>query len=409
MAHFGIDIGTSKICVVALDDNKKILFCESEKNFFDVDKEQNPDRIVAVCKALLQKGKDSVGEVTSIGISNQMHGILYVDKEGNAVSNLYTWQDNKGNLPYRNTTYVEYITEKTGYKVASGYGLVTHFYLQEKGLIPLKADKILTIGDYLAQKLMGTKAVMHPTNAASLGLYDIGNDEFDKTALAKLNIDSAYLPEISYHGSEIIAIGDNQASFLGAVEDLENSVLVNIGTGSQVSVLTAKTKSDFGEVRPFDKDKKLLVGAALCGGYAYTILGNFFLSVAKMMGFTPSEDIFASMARCVKEDSQVQFDTCFLGSRLSPNDRASITNLTEDNFNADNIITACQKGIVKELFDLYLSFGEKKKKVIGAGNGIRKNKLMQLTTEKLFGLPFAMTEVTEEAAIGAAVFSSKTK
>ena len=33
-----------------------------------------------------------------------------------------------------------------------------------------------------------------------------------------------------------VACGDNQASFLGSVGDLAGSVLVNVGTGGQVSV-----------------------------------------------------------------------------------------------------------------------------------------------------------------------------
>ena len=30
--------------------------------------------------------------------SQQMHGIVYVDKEGNCVSPLYTWQDARGSI-----------------------------------------------------------------------------------------------------------------------------------------------------------------------------------------------------------------------------------------------------------------------------------------------------------------------
>ena len=49
-----------------------------------------------------------------------------------------------------------------------------------------------------------------------------------------------------------VAIGDNQANFLGSVRDLQEEVLVNIGTGSQMSMLqdTPCAENDL-ELRPF--------------------------------------------------------------------------------------------------------------------------------------------------------------
>ena len=38
-----------------------------------------------------------------------MHGILYVDADGNAVSPLYTWQDARGSLPHSRTANVPII------------------------------------------------------------------------------------------------------------------------------------------------------------------------------------------------------------------------------------------------------------------------------------------------------------
>ena len=56
---------------------------------------------------------------------------------------------------------------------------------------------------------------------------------------------------------DIAAIGDNQASFLGAVPR-DGSVLVNVGTGSQISVLADQIRSfDQLECRPYRKGKYL--------------------------------------------------------------------------------------------------------------------------------------------------------
>lgn len=84
-----------------------------------------------------------------------------------------------------------------------------------------------------------------------------------------------------------VAIGDNQASFLGAVYDMENSVLVNIGTGGQISVLSDHClMAENIEARPFVKGRYLLAGSSLCGGRAYAMLEKFFKTYAEAMGVT---------------------------------------------------------------------------------------------------------------------------
>ena len=61
-----------------------------------------------------------------------------------------------------------------------------------------------------------------------------------------LGIDIPYIPTVTDDYTIVgfadtvpvsVAIGDNQASFLGSVRDIDNSVLVNIGTGSQISAV----------------------------------------------------------------------------------------------------------------------------------------------------------------------------
>ena len=74
-----------------------------------------------------------------------------------------------------------------------------------------------------------------------------------------------------------VAIGDNQASFLGSVPSLTECALFNLGTGSQLSVPTSQYRlASALETRPLIPGWWLLVGASLCGGYAYQLLADFF-------------------------------------------------------------------------------------------------------------------------------------
>lgn len=62
-------------------------------------------------------------------------------------------------------------------------------------------------------------------------------------------------------------------------------MLVNIGTGSQISVLSDSWFEGPGiEARPLTADSYLLVGAALCGGAAYAALEHFFREYAAAAG-----------------------------------------------------------------------------------------------------------------------------
>lgn len=406
MNCFGLDIGTTKITLVVLNDEGKIEYEGTVLNSYECDKEQSPEKIFSKCYSLIKDAEKKCGKADHFGISNQMHGILYVDKMGKALSNLYTWQDEKGNAEYKNTTYAQYISDKTGYFVRSGYGIVTHFYLLCNNAVPMNAEKIYTIGDYVAMRLQGKKKnVIHPSNAAAIGAFDIKNDCFDDVAMAKLGIQTDILPEVTYENDGILAVGDNQASFMGAVSDWDNSVLLNIGTGSQVSLLTDKTGIGFGELRPFVRGKRLLTGAAECGGYAYNLLAKFFLSVADFFGVKNIENIFELMNENAKNETHTLFDTTFYGTFNDSNKRASFYNISEKEFTAGDMILACQTGIVRELEQLYKKFEMRREKLIATGGVIKKNLQFSNIIEKVFGVKPEVSRIKEEAAIGACLYA----
>ena len=66
-------------------------------------------------------------------------------------------------------------------------------------------------------------------------------------------------------------------------------------------------------------------------------------------------------------------------------------------------------GILGELHEMYVQMchttGKTATKLVGSGNGIRKNKLMQELAEEIFGMPLAIPQYQEEAAYGAALYA----
>lgn len=98
----GLDIGTTTISasVVDIDKKKQIqAYTVANQSFIDTDepfrKEQDAILIFTKIDKLLSEILLTYPEISKIGVTGQMHGIVYVDEKGNAVSPLYTWQDGR--------------------------------------------------------------------------------------------------------------------------------------------------------------------------------------------------------------------------------------------------------------------------------------------------------------------------
>ena len=280
MKALGLDLGTTSLSAVVLETDSGVLAAKTVQNAAFLpgerwERTQNAEEIYAAALPLVQELVCEHPEICAIGVTGQMHGIVYLDTDGRCLSPLYTWQDERAALPFNETeSWAAHLSAVTGYPAAPGYGLATHYYNVHHGLVPETAACFCTIADFVAMRLAGrTSPLLDGSNAASLGLFDLQNGCFDKDAAEKAGLSPHLLPQVSknaYLGTGTFkipvyaAIGDNQAAFLGAVDDRKHTLLVNVGTGSQVAVFTPGYLSVPGlETRPYPGGGNLLVGAAL--------------------------------------------------------------------------------------------------------------------------------------------------
>lgn len=432
MKAIGIDIGTTTVCGIVIDaENGKVLNVETLANDSLIEGEtyewiQNPERIWELVQKLYQEFTGTYQDICSVGLTGQMHGIVYTDEDGQSVSPLYTWQDESGNeLSEDGKTFVAHFIEETGYFIASGYGMATYYYHMKKGLIPEKASCICTIYDYIGMKLTGRNApLLTPSSAASLGCFNLKEIVFEKRALLEAGIRADILPDIE-NGYVVLGktkegipvgagIGDNQASVLGSVKNARSSVLINVGTGSQVSVgVDHYVKAEHVELRPLINGDYILVGSGLCGGRAYAALENFFRrTVTELTGIDPGA-MYGKMAEMLEKGNANNYDlkinTRFCGTRENPNLTGGISNLRLDNFTPEALIEGVQRGIAEELVTFYRSMRQqgagKPLCLVGSGNGIRKNPHLRKTFESIFGMKMQIPVHKEEAAYGAALYA----
>ena len=428
MKALGLDIGTTTVSAVVLEDGA-LVTSVTKKNGYFIDtgepfaKCQDVARIEETAICALDELLAAHPDVAAIGVTGQMHGILYLNEKGEPLSPLYTWQDGRGDeMLADGESYAACLSRKTGYALATGYGCVTHFYNQRNGLVPEGAAVFCTIHDYIAMRIAGrSRPVTDATDAASLGLFDVKRAAFDEDAIASLGMDTALLPAlakipcIGKHGeaSVFVAIGDNQASFLGTTGGKREGMLVNVGTGSQFSAYSEEyIASDALETRPFPGGGYLLVGASLCGGRAYALLEKFFREAAEMLGVDCARAYDAMDALAAKEDPIVDPITVtplFSGTRKNPALRGKIEGLSTENFTPRHLVTGMMEGMARELYDMYAAYlasGGKPSTLYGSGNGLRVNPYLQKCFVRLFDTSLTLSTAREEAATGAALFAS---
>lgn len=422
-ALIGIDIGTTNISATVLTGEKweqKEAFCFPNSFPVGTEKEKAQDADVIAEKAV--KLTDYLlacypGTV-AIGITGQMHGILYLDEDGNALSPLYTWQNELGEELYSpERTYCEEITARTGIPVSTGFGIVTAFYHLNHGGLPAGTAKICTATDYVSLRLCGRKTPLcHVSNGAGMGLFDVREKQFRTDAVEKLGLSPEILPQVTadsvfagtHNGIPVaVGIGDTQATYLGST-DAPGQVLVNFGTGSQILVSSREWSDRAEEVRPFVDGQYLLNGAALCGGRAYALLERFFRDYAAVCGGADVAQ-YDIMDRLAQEGigAPLKIRTTFCGTRKDPKKRGQITEIDEENFTPAALIGGVLYGMAEELHQMYrdMAVPATGNVLIASGNAVRKNAALRTVLSRVFGLSVVLPAVREEAAVGAARFA----
>jgi len=448
--YIGIDLGTTTIAGLVLDtDSAQVVARHSVSNDSRLPGNEPSGRsewdIGCMIELALEvistvAAQTQVNSLTGVGVTGQMHGMVLLDADWQSAGPFIGWQDQRCEEQIsEGTTYLERMLEladnsfeRSGCTPATGYMGSTLFWLKHNDLLP--ADTTACFApDYLVSRLCGTSPVTDPTNAASAGIFDVVAGAWNEELIGALELDPSHLPPVrpscQVVGSLIESIaahtglptglpvangcGDNQASFAGSVADFGRSVLVNIGTGAQISAFTEHPLLAQGlDLRPALGSGFLLVGATLCGGHSYQILRDFFYQVGRdIFGLADMPDIYDALNQLATEvppsADGLHCEPLFTGSRQQPNRRATWQGMNQANFTPGHITRALLEGLAEQIKILYermqqAGLGDHDL-LVGSGNAIRKNQLLADILPASFALPLQMTTYTEEAAVGAAL------
>jgi len=381
--------------------------------------------------------------IQGIGVTGQQHGVALIGPDALPAAPAITWQDLRVQEPLPGSdrpVLDRFISaaggreafRNTGCLPAAGFLGPSLYWLNLQDALPDPPVIACFVPDAVVSFLTGTAVVCEPTLAGSSGIFDIRANCWDTTLLERLELPAGLFPSVGNAGDVVgglrrelaeavglepgtpvtVALGDNQASFIGSAPEPGRSLLLNVGTGGQISARTDGFHFIPGlENRPFPGRQYLLIGGGLFGGRSYAYLQSFFQQVgAELLAADVPEDLYQRMtelAATVPAGSDgLRCEPFFTGSRTDPGLRASFSGLSPDNFTPAHFARALLEGMAEGFF----AFFEQMKPVVGtppllvgAGNGVRQNRLLAKILARRFGKPLLIPSHAEEAAVGAAV------
>jgi sugar (pentulose or hexulose) kinase len=299
--------------------------------------------------------------------------------------------------------------------------------------LPGGTHRVSFVHDWLGGALRGGLPVTDPADAGSAGLFDLSRMRWHEEIIRALKLADGLLPPVRESG-EVVgpvaaaaakesglpagmpvcnATGDNQASVVGSIADMDKSVLVNIGTGGQISWAVPSFRRAAGmETRYLPGRRFMLVGASLCGGRAYAWINDVVRDWLRAMGREiDREAAYAKLnemaASAPAGAGGVTARTTLVGTRRDPAVRGAFEGVSLGNFSLPNVARAVLEGVVEELCAFYdLAGGDMRSAhgaAIASGNAVRKNPLLCEILASRLGKPVKVPKHREEAAFGAAL------
>lgn len=441
MKYLGIDMGTSFIKSAVLD--------LEENQITDINRRKAPDPTTAsdslrkeyeitaiadIVKHLIKKHLSSDRRIAGIVFATQMHGFVLMNSNFKPVTNYISWEDERGLEKFAggSQTYLEMINErlpkeeikKTGMEIKPGLAAVNLFHRLQNNEINNEEDLYFcTLGDYIISHLSGEKPYTHLTNAAASGLVNLDTDNWNENIIDRLNFKDIILPEIiderksagylKMNGHKISlhpALGDHQAAILGVLLTPGKELSINIGTGSQMTLIEDELEYGNYESRPYPGNKFLRTITHIPGGRALDVLINFVKDIGNKIFDIENFDESKIWQRIMDEvencdyfyNNDLEVNVSFFEGLTIPYE-GSIKNIQPSNFSIENIFVGAFNRMGHYYDDMFTKLSVSKnevEKIIFSGGAARKNKILRDLIAQKIGLQAELAPFVEDTLVG---------
>ena len=430
----GIDLGTSAIKIIAVDQLGNVIESVSETLKLYQEhpgySEQDPNEWFEATKKgikeLIQSTEMSDKIVKGISFSGQMHGLVIVDDNGIPLRKAILWNDTRNSIQCRQIEDI--YGERLNYNpILEGFTLPKMLWVQQhEPEIWNRVDVFMLPKDYLRYCLTQT-IHMEYSDACSTLLFNPENYEWTKDVGDTFNIGDIYPPLVKSHSyvgnvtsslakelglSSDVAVyaggGDNACGAIGAGVIHDKSALCSIGTsGVVLNVEYQRVTSYDSNLHLFNHsvpDTYYAMGVTLAAGYSLNWLKQTFFeneSFEEILNLAASSKIGAN---------GLLFTPYLAGERTPHGDaqiRGSFIGISGQHTKAD-FARAVIEGITYSLYDsikIMRRAGHEMNSITSIGGGAKSRFWLQLQAD-IFNLQIKRLKHEEGPSMGAAILAA---
>ena len=435
----GIDVGTGGTRAVLLDEAGRVLGTATAEHAPMASPElgwaeQDPRdwwraACVAIAECLTDAGATQA-EISAVGLSGQMHGLVLLDAAGEVLRPALIWCDQRTEEECRAITErvgAKRLIELTANPALTGFTLPKIWWVRaHEPEIWSRVRSIMLPKDYVRFKLTGARAT-DVADASGTLLFDVVNRRWSAEMLQASDLRAEILPEVLEspvvsgrvskdgaaasglrEGTPVVAgAGDQAAGAVGMGIVEPGNVSATIGTSGVVFAATSKPVVEpKGRIHTFCH--------AIPG--RWHVMGVTQGAGLSLRWFRDQFGGGASYDALMKEAAEASagadgllWAPYLMGERtphLDSNARGALVGLTAQHTRA-HVIRAILEGVSFSLLDTFTIFQELSVPVksIRLGGGGARSSLWQQIQADIYGMPVDLVVAEEGAAYGAAMLA----
>jgi xylulokinase len=440
----GIDVGTGGTRVVLVDSDGRVLHSATTEHapIFAAHigwAEQEPaDWWRAACasvRACLGESHTNPSEITGIGLSGQMHGLVLLDASGDVLRPSIIWCDQ------RTGAQCKAITEKIGARrlielaanpALTGFTLPKIWWVRQfEPEIWSRVRSIMLPKDYIRFRLTGARAI-DMADASGTLMLDVAGRKWSREILQASDVDEALLPKL-FESQEITGTvtadgaresglqpgipvvagaGDQAAGAVGMGIVRPGSVSATIGTSGVVFAATSRPVIEpQGRIHTFCHaipERWHVMGVTQGAGLSLRWFRDQF-GAHNHQGRDPYDALGEEAARVPAGADGLLWTPYLMGERtphLDPYARGALVGVTAQHTRA-HLIRAILEGVAFSLRDTFSIFEALKIPVesIRLGGGGARSPLWRQIQADVYGKAVELIAAEEGAAYGAALLA----
>jgi len=434
----GLDIGTTSIKGLLIDENGDIVFQSFEKVTMLSPKpgwaEEDPLQWWNATKKVLSDLSNFANEkgekIKAISTSGQMHSLVLVDNRGSILTNSILWCDQRTYSECTEITYKlggeERVISVLGNAVQPGFTAPKILWIKKHfPTIFQKTYKFMLPKDFINFKLTG-HIFTEPSDASGTALYDVNKGHWAVEEIKELDLDISTFPKI-ISSNEIVGnmkekvareLGllpdvkvinggaDNACAALGVGVISEGQVMISLGTSGTVFAPVENGKPDTnGKLHFFEHitpGKKYYMGVMLSA----THMLNWFNEITNEKNLAKINENVKSVPLGANGVIVLPYLNGERTPHNDPNARAIFFNMSSSH-NKWDIYRAIFEGVafgIKDSFNLIKAFDTEIEDIRITGGGSKSKVWLQIIAD-VIGNNVKSMITNEGAAYGAAMLA----